>query len=639
MPLDEKYLARRWLRRRIKWAKTPEEHPQWEAFLGQRFHVTVSPQGTYQGGEVQNPNPQGREKTVTFSTAYKDPRFRQQVHDEFEAWKGRLKARPRPQVSPEERIKHEDDLVRLAHDGEIAAKDALGEKTINDTFSVKMKEGDLEDDFIYKPSSGAADKLFREKGVRRARVGIDHNQQHVREEAAYRTDRLFGDGGIVPPTVARAEMDDETDGSYQQKVEATPLILGLQDLPKRVTSEQLAENPSFQRLMALDLIQGHEDRHAKNVMYYFDGEPSAENLRFVAIDNGLSMADPADTQEPNDYYYVNPFETWFDATDYGGEYDASPEMATVAGPPPDDEWKDVPLSGQQAVEQVLTTIPEQMHERMKQVDLGEFVKQQLDSGVPPRAAQAAAVRLAALQADPSIFGAFLEMTDGNLKDAWKEFQQWSGHMPDQLLKTSGSKVKLEDILGHVVSHPRRRSRKKKPAPEVEAKGVARIKHPDIDKFAEKSFKQLKSLIGERHAEQLKEKKDERDEGWHMTVVRPKEMKQLVERDAEKLREANPDLSKTKSREQAQAAIQKRIEEAMGDLDWKPVGIGRAIQKGPDGRTWDNYSYHVVMDWPGGKKLREELGLDPEGIDFHITLGYRKEDIHDVDKGPKSIPTG
>ena len=648
MHLDPRYLAYRWLRRRVKWAKQPDEHPQWAEFLGQRYHVTISPNGSYSGGRVKNPSGDRKNPEVVFSTAYKDPKFRQNVHDEFEQWKRRLEPRPRPKQSPEDMLAREDAVVDAVHEGEITGKDALGEDTLNDAYTVTIKNGDTEEKYIFKPSIGAAQKLHAEQGVWRARPGIDQGLQHVREEGAYRFDRMLGEGGVVPPTAARDEMDEETDGSYQQHVDATPLILGLDDLPKKITSEELTENPSFQRMQVMDLILGHEDRHAKNVMYYFDGEPSAESLKFVAIDNGLSQADPSETNSADDHVYVDAFSTWFDATDLGDDFKPSPDLATVqSGPISEDEWKDVPLSGQQAVENVLKDIPKQLQERLAKVKIGDFVREQLDSGVPPMAVQASAVRLAAMQSDPAIFGAFLEMTDFKMKDAWKEFQHMSGHMAQNLLDTAGAPddtlAKIKEARGkHPHREPGRKSRGSS-TPKVKVKGAARVSHPDIDKIAKRAQKNLQDILGDAHAKELYDRRADRDgEEFHMTVVTPPEMKKLVEAEMEKLQHqqarkpGEKPLSKTKARAAATEAIEKKIQEAMGEADWKSLGTGRAIQHGPDGNTWDNYSYHQVIDWPGGKKLRKELGLDPDH-DFHITLGFKEEDIHGVDKSEDSIP--
>ena len=206
MHLDPRYLAYRWLRQNVRTAREgPEEHAQWAAFLDQRFGVSVNDKGSYIGGTVPNPHRSQIQRKVspdvTFSTAWKDEGFRRKVQADFEAWLDRLKERPRPTRSHEERMQNEKSVVDSARSGKVTDKKALGQDTVNDVFKVKIDDKD----FIFKPSTGSREKLMRERGVDRARIGIDQDRQHHREQAFYEFDRMLGEGGVVPPSAMRED--------------------------------------------------------------------------------------------------------------------------------------------------------------------------------------------------------------------------------------------------------------------------------------------------------------------------------------------------------------------------------------------------------------------------------------------------
>jgi hypothetical protein len=474
MHLDSRYLAYRWLRRTVQGAiivrakAGDDDDASWQEFLRER----------YQGGKARVPNPhhdpfyRHLNPEVSFSTAYKYPEFRSKVEQEFAAWKGQSEDERGQKQSPQpSQGLSRDAALEVARDGEVVSKEPMGTgKTMNETFMVKLRHGDQEVDFVFKPWEGAQQRL-RERskdtnfpdGVSAARLGIEHEKQHLREAGAFQMDQmLFGDEGLVPPTVARE------DGSYQQLAHgAKTMGLDFPDLVEAVPPAELTNHPGFQKLNVLDLIMGHQDRHRNNVMYYFDGdEKNAENLRFIAIDNGLSLANPDAAAEVEDYVYENPFQRYSPHA-FEGAATKQPAGKTTEVPGQEDDWeafdaefaddKTKPagqgrpepgpgiVDGVQAQRKVMADIPKELHEQLKKTDPGKMASQLVESGVEESAARASAVRLAALQADPTIFGTFLEMTDNDLGDAWKEFQVWSGTMADQLLKTAGAPEKLKDI--------------------------------------------------------------------------------------------------------------------------------------------------------------------------------------------------
>jgi hypothetical protein len=56
---------------------------------------------------------------------------------------------------------------------------------------------------------------------------------------------------------------------------------------------------------------------------------------------------------------------------------------------------------------------------------------------------------------------------------------------------------------------------------------------------------------------------------------------------------------------------------------KLMGLGMATKK-------ENMAYYIIVDFPEGNIFRESLGLPPK--DFHITLAYKGNDVHEVPKG-------
>ncbi len=64
-------------------------------------------------------------------------------------------------------------------------------------------------------------------------------------------------------------------------------------------------------------------------------------------------------------------------------------------------------------------------------------------------------------------------------------------------------------------------------------------------------------------------------------------------------------------------------------DWIDEGLGRY-----ENSRGENEVFFKVVTWPSGNRLRELLEL--ETTDFHITIGFKVKDIHEVDKSVKSL---
>ena len=64
-------------------------------------------------------------------------------------------------------------------------------------------------------------------------------------------------------------------------------------------------------------------------------------------------------------------------------------------------------------------------------------------------------------------------------------------------------------------------------------------------------------------------------------------------------------------------------------DWVDEGLGHYQNS-----SKDNEVYFKVVTWPSANAVRIHLGLEP--ADFHITVGFKIKDIHDIDKSKNSL---
>lgn len=68
------------------------------------------------------------------------------------------------------------------------------------------------------------------------------------------------------------------------------------------------------------------------------------------------------------------------------------------------------------------------------------------------------------------------------------------------------------------------------------------------------------------------------------------------------------------------------------LEWEKVGLGAAASTDKK-----QASAFLVCNWEGGNKLRETVGLAP--MNFHVTLGFRSNDVHGVSKDNHTVIAG
>ena len=342
--------------------------------------------------------------------------------------------KPKKPQTPEEITARNVDIVK---NGKEVARIPLSsggrdaEDGINESFIVQLKKDGQTQNFIHKPAKGETPHI---------RIGIPAGQYHSREQATYSIDAMMGGQGVVPVTHTRGN----DDGSYQLWAKGAKAMHSkdLDHLIDKVPVEDLEKSPDFQRLNVMDLLLGHEDRHRGNLLYHFDGDETPENLRFIAIDNGLSMADPA---ESADYrVYENPFLLMH--TDRKAKEDRTPEEQKTS-----DEFE---KKGNDAVAKSLSNITPKLHKQIKSLDLPKVAMAMTSAGVDgENAVRAALVRIAAVQEDPKIFEGILDRHDGDLNAAWRDFQHLSGQ-GDDLLWRAGADREAEIDAAVAKSRPR-----------------------------------------------------------------------------------------------------------------------------------------------------------------------------------------
>lgn len=295
----------------------------------------------------------------------------------------------------------QDKILDLARSGTVESDKIFGEgDSANVTAKRRMRLGDESHDFIWKPASGEEPAL---------REGIPDGTYHQREAAAFSVDRLLGEGTVVPPTLSTGK------GSYQSFRGGARTFYGAalsKNLPT-LTDQQLKEHPDFNRINVLDMVLGNEDRHNGNVMLLED-EDAPDGLRFIAIDNGLSVASPTAKFSPRDYQVEFP-------------------------------WDSLCEDARYAIHDSIHEIDPKLHKRLKAIDHGEFVESLVGSGIrEEEAVLAALVRLSALQRDRKLLK---KMNDGGMSNsgAMRKFLFLSGDDPEELLAEAGEGPSYEEL--------------------------------------------------------------------------------------------------------------------------------------------------------------------------------------------------
>jgi len=150
---------------------------------------------------------------------------------------------------------------------------------------------------------------------------------------------------------------------------------------------------------------------------------------------------------------------------------------------------------------------------------------------------------------------------------------------------------------------------------IEMKGAIMFSSPAIHAAQEEGEKALIELVGQEAADEMIAARKQRDgDKAHITIAGPQDAKKAVAD-----RAAKDGVSK--------GAAEKAVKEDLASVkagDFIVKGLGKA-------ESGEKEAYFVVIDWPAGSEIREKLGLDPNGQDFHITVGFKGGDVHGVPK--------
>lgn len=126
---------------------------------------------------------------------------------------------------------------------------------------------------------------------------------------------------------------------------------------------------------------------------------------------------------------------------------------------------------------------------------------------------------------------------------------------------------------------------------------------------------LRRVLGEDVAENIFANRIKRDgDSAHVTLLNPVDGRKAVEGFVK-----NEGITKD-------VAMQRITEMAEKLRDtWKARGIGKVT-------SGSKIAYFMVMDWQDAKQFRDAVGVDPDGQDFHMTIGFGPEgDVHGVRK--------
>lgn len=161
------------------------------------------------------------------------------------------------------------------------------------------------------------------------------------------------------------------------------------------------------------------------------------------------------------------------------------------------------------------------------------------------------------------------------------------------------------------------------ADRFEFAGAITVSSSAIEAIQREGEKDLTALIGDEAEAYIDARRKRDGSKAHVTVVGPPEARQVLEQFAKEAIEADPTISKGKAKDAAKARIKEML------ADWRVDSIrSRGLGKAEAG---SNEAYFMVLDWPEGRKLREALGLDGDGQDFHVTVGFKGADVHGVRK--------
>ncbi|KAL9647421.1 hypothetical protein ABK040_006784 [Willaertia magna] len=141
---------------------------------------------------------------------------------------------------------------------------------------------------------------------------------------------------------------------------------------------------------------------------------------------------------------------------------------------------------------------------------------------------------------------------------------------------------------------------------------------------ENAYQTLKPKIEELIPRAYEKKREERDKtkNHHLTLMLKRDIKQVIE----KLPSAYPALVKQGETPTIQTIIDALAHEVFLS-DFKVLGIGKQTKS-------ENETVFIVIEWPSANQFLENVGLERK--DFHITIGFKSEDIHGVAKNQNTL---
>lgn len=140
--------------------------------------------------------------------------------------------------------------------------------------------------------------------------------------------------------------------------------------------------------------------------------------------------------------------------------------------------------------------------------------------------------------------------------------------------------------------------------ELEVKGAVMATSPAVHSEQKRGETVLREALGDEAESLIANRKKRDGSKAHITLINPPDARKAIALLAEK------DGS-------SKSAAEKKFKELAKENvagDFKVLGVGK-VERGSD------VAYYAALDWPAGRAFRESLGIDPDGQDFHITLGF------------------
>jgi hypothetical protein len=147
---------------------------------------------------------------------------------------------------------------------------------------------------------------------------------------------------------------------------------------------------------------------------------------------------------------------------------------------------------------------------------------------------------------------------------------------------------------------------------------------------EKTIANNPSDLVPSHYEQNQKQRD--GDEHHLTLLFKPEFKSVLKDvntvfadRVQQLKQKNGENLYTKKMGDVQLLLDVMKEEI--DYNWVNLGVGKAVKQGEE-------AMYQVIQWDSANKFRSALHLERK--DFHITLGFKSKDVHDVAKNDTTL---